>query len=296
MKFINYLIFVVFTIQQVQASWSEEDRRIEAEQVALWEKKLEETRHKTKSEKISELWLGLKNMGQRKKNVERSDEVDRIYNKLQQELISISGHAQYFADEIETFRTRVQHLPRGNQTAYDTFRLRKIAEILPHLPSPETITVLGNYLYDERDAPHDRTFRPENAHLAAYALSQIGLRDCPFEGILAPIRLTYVPDWKQLPIFRSWWEEVKSGKRTFSFVGQKVEYRFKPDGTWDTALLNPPNDGAKRGEQNKQAKATNAVDSTAKPERATGYRWGWLTVSLMLALLGVAWLNKKKAA
>ena len=36
---------------------------------------------------------------------------------------------------------------------------------------------------------------------------------------------------------RAWWEEIKSGKRAFSYKGQKVEYRFKPDGTWETIAL-----------------------------------------------------------
>ncbi len=162
------------------------------------------------------------------------------YDLIQKTLLSIPGHAQYMADELE--RLREKRSPTGE----DRVRSWYIAETLVHMPSPETIKVLGNYLHDERDVPPERNWTPENAHLAAYALSRIGLRNFPFKGPLVPASLTIWPDLNQLPDYRAWWEEVKSGKRTFSFKGQSVEYRFRPDGTWETIpIANPPDDGPK---------------------------------------------------
>jgi hypothetical protein len=284
MKPILFLICGVLLRQEAQAYWSEKDRQIEAEQIIFWNNKLEESKQKPESVRVAELWLGLKNMRNRQNNVERSVAIDEIHKNLQAELISIPGHAQYFADEVETFRLRVQRVPRVNQTDYDSFRLVRIAEILPCLPSPETIKVLGNFLYDERDEPPERSYQPENAYLAAYGLSQIGLRDSPFEGMLAPIRLTYIPDWKQLPVFRAWWEEVKSGQRTFSFKGQAVEYRFKPDGTWDTIpIANPPDDAPKPVVERISA------TTTTPPPVARGNAWEWILLAMIGGLIAVVW-------
>ena len=73
------------------------------------------------------------------------------------------------------------------------------------------------------------------------AIREIGLRNPPepLDG------LALYPD-DLLAATRAWWEEVKSGKLTFSFKGQAVEYRFRPDGTWETIpIANPPDDGPK---------------------------------------------------
>ena len=52
-----------------------------------------------------------------------------------------------------------------------------------------------------------------------------------------PIRPAQNPVFHMIADTRAWWEEIKSGKRAFSYKGQKVEYRFKPDGTWETIAL-----------------------------------------------------------
>jgi hypothetical protein len=221
----------------------------------------------------------------------------RLFLEAQQKMLSIPGHAQYFADEIEKFRERVQRVPRANQTDYDFFRALSISETLIHMPSPETMTVLGNYLHDERDAKPERNWTPENAHLAAYALSRIGLRDFPFEGAPVANSLSIWPDLKQLPDYRAWWEELKSGQRTFSFKGQAVEYRFRPDGTWDTIpIANPPDDGSKptsktmRDSPVKKTKSSQ-VDSD---ETSHGSWWWWFGIGGVALLTAAAWLWRKK--
>ena len=215
----------------------------------------------------------------------------RLFLEAQQKMLSTPGHAQYFANKLEQIRES------NPKTGHDFERMLYIAETLIHMPSPETIKVLGNYLYDERDTPPQRNCTPENAHLAAYALSRIALRDFPFEGPLVPYSLAIWPDLKQLPDYRSWWEEVKAGKRTFSFKGQAVEYRFKPDGTWDTIpIANPPDDGPK------PAAAPTTYSPTKKPEAAREHSlepprnttWWWYVVSVFAVLVLGAWFLWKK--
>ena len=91
--------------------------------------------------------------------------------------------------------------------------------------------------------------------------------------------------------WQSWWEEIKSGKRTFSFKGKKVEYRFKPDGTWETlAMANPPDDGPKptpaKPESTRPEK--NPPPTPDKPPAAPNTRTGILVSAILLGL-GLFW-------
>ncbi len=112
-------------------------------------------------------------------------------------------------------------------------RKRYILETFPHLPGPETIKALGDYLYDDSDAPPPP--RPgrnpngisANSVLASNVLTRIGLIDPPRHNL---------KDQKK------WWEKVKAGKRWFAFHGQPVSYRFRPDGTVETKIRDASKD------------------------------------------------------
>jgi hypothetical protein len=219
----------------------------------------------------------------------------RLFIEAQQKMLLIPGHAQYFADKLEEIRKTKPKTDDGFE------RSLYIAKTLIHMPSPETIRVLGNYLHDERDTPPERNWTPENAHLAAYALSRIGLRDFPFEGPLVPYSLTIWPDLKQLPDYRAWWEEVNSGQRTFSFKGQSVEYRFRPDGTWETIpIANPPDDGPKEVIQStktnsgKRDEPPASVDSANPDDHSV---WWWIAgFGAMLVAVAFALFFKSRRA
>jgi hypothetical protein len=222
-------------------------------------------------------------------------------------ICKIPGHAKYFADELERLRL-------DKNSDYRRVRAWYLADTLPHLPSPETIQVLGHYLDDERDTPadempgfkelvqsgkfrDDQAYLPENARLAAYALSNIGLRETPCTRLSSygDSRGSY---WANcLPSFRDWYREVKAGTRSFSFAGQKVEYRFKPDGSWDTFAMANQQD---KSQGKPQAGAVNRpvkprlVDDTHEPRPTKPLRWLWLG-SAVVAILGLlAWILTKR--
>jgi len=245
-------------------------------------------------EKIEFLVTGLRSMGYWKSFDGHNPNVDKIYQIIQNDLISISGHAQYFADEIERERETVQYLPPnvGPRVSYDTDRNR-LFDVLAHLPSPETVRVLGNYLDDERDLalvpPHkpgaiDVTGgSPANAALAATALTQMGIRNPPVG------KREYISDFREpASRWKAWYEEVKTGKRPFSFVGQKVEYRFKPDGTLDTlAMANPPDDAPKPPPTRDRAKEQPATGPNP-PSRTV---WPWIIGGTLAVLIAAVWLR-----
>lgn len=157
--------------------------------------------------------------------MEMTEEEKVVYAQLQKMILNTPNHARYIANEVEKMRQQEEHLPRANQTSYDRVRRTLIGETLRHLPSPETIQVLGNYLDDERDPPPRLEFLPENSFLGCVALSEIGLRNPPVSARPG------IHNWREeLVKQKVWYSQVKAGTLPFSFFGQKIEYRFKPDG------------------------------------------------------------------
>lgn len=297
--------------------WTEENRRKEANQVALWESKLFETQDELPNVRLRELWLGLRNMGHRRSFEGHSPAVDEAYLNIQQELLSIPGHAKYYADELERLRLD----PKSN---YERIRPTYLAETLRHLPSPETIQILGEFLSDMRDTPLDENPKyneavrsgeikpidwaptPQNAWLATFAFSNIGLQNPPFEPVANYNFIRIAPSAESLPKFRAWWDEVKSGKRTFSFTGQTVEYRFKPDGTWETvAVATPPDDKPKLPDAAPpQREDKPEKERVAKPrptetgpvaDASPGYAlWKWATAVFFLLLVAGLWAKLRR--
>ena len=233
-----------------------------------------------------------------------SSEEQQAVGKIVSTLLSIPGHAQYFADEIEREQKEVATLPTntGPRVSYDRRRAWHF-ETLRHLPSPETIKVLGHFLDDDKDTPvplvspdSDWGENPRaNSWCAAAVIMEIGLRSAPVMNSRA--------GWDEkdatLAKTRAWWEEIKSGKRTFSFLGQKVEYRFKQDGTWETiALVNPPDDSPKPPAQ--PVSKIRANQDAAVPAHAvetlSRQIWLWIGAGVMVILGVVFWFRRAASA
>lgn len=200
---------------------------------------------------ISYLGEGLRKMGD-SSIYHLRDETMPVYTATQQKLLSIPGHAKYFADQVAAARSKSKDIVTDRNYHEACERLR---DTLPHLPDPETVLVLGQMLESRADVPtleqklevSRKQFRGGYfewycpSELGRDALVSLGIRDMPPPSDY----------FGQVPLYdveslRGWWEEVKSGKRAFSFKGQSEEYRFMPDGTWETiAMVNPPDDGPK---------------------------------------------------
>jgi hypothetical protein len=259
----------------------------EMQQVQLWETQLNESMPMNARDKFDSLWLGLRNMGFRKLSMDHDASVDMIFNKIQHTFLLIPGHAQYIADEVERKRKEEEHLPRANQTSYDQVRETLIGETLIHLPSPETIQVLGDYLSDERDPAPEILFLPANSFLACVALSEIGLRDSPVSSRPG------IHNWREEQVKqKAWYAKVKAGSLCFSFKGQNVEYRFKPDGMWETiALVNPPDDGPKPVRPvMSEPERPDKRSLSAAPEQGVSPRrnaWAWSISLALVILIGV---------
>ena len=161
-------------------------------------------------------------------------------------------------------------------------------DTMHHLPSPEMLQLLGRHLYDERDkSPKEFDYlgASSNADYACGALLQIGLKTSPpprqtgrgpVEGAM------YDKDLWQL-----WWEQVQAGTRSFSFVGQDVEYRFKKDGTWITTPLT-----SKTVPGDNKSNATWLPEQPAQQDRRP---WYWLIGIILITATGLLWQKRKSA-
>jgi len=300
--------------------WTDESRRSENEQVALWELKLEELKLRPNDADLDNLSLGLRNFGYRKEREGHNPEVDRVYRAIQDVVLSIPGHAEYFSSEIETARKTLGTLTY--EVSYERKRTW-LFETLSHLPSPETIKILGHYLNDDRDLADAPKWTSDgilmglnpNSRLALNTLENIGLRDPGFStpevgewpdaknyatreeakraawNYIDTKRKTEIEPW------REWYAELTSGQRTFSFKGQAVEYRFKPDGTWETIpIANPPDDAPKTSEPVPEPSDAKRQE---KGRPATGtddgqYPWPWIGLGIAVLSLVFGFFKMRK--
>jgi hypothetical protein len=221
------------------------------------------------------------------------------YDRAKHLMLSTPGHAIYFSDRLSAARRKAEKpwIDNEYQMVYQQTR-----ETLLHLPSPETVRVLGSMLESEEDLwSRDEIvaiWREKSKHgdygavipsprgFAIGVLQEIGLRDYP----------QYMShEWKDVPT--AWWEEIKSGQRTFSFKGQSVGYRFKPDGTWDTIpITNPPDDGPKPFSEKYIERPDKQTTGARKEIQGTALDFSWwlygIVGSMLLAL--IAWFRSKK--
>lgn len=234
-----------------------------------------------------------------RKNIYQIPERVAVYDKARDLMLSIPGHARYYANEIKREQATVASLPAntGDRVGYDRNRAYHF-ETLQYMPSPETIRILGEFLSDEIDvqAPSKPTDdwgenpRP-NCWSATATIMHIGLRDAPVE---------YQADWTKddsaLSQTRAWWEEVKAGKRKFSFQGQNVEYRFREDGSVISTWITPPPSLA--GKETPASASGQKSDGRKHSSTLSGEvnRWLPAIVGFVLLAAGAIWFKAARKA
>lgn len=223
-----------------------------------------------------------------------------LFSSVQNKLMEVPNYAKFLTDDLITDRNRLNGLPMNSAGwfAYHAKRHRYISETLAHLPSPESILALGDFLADRQDLPSvtggDSADFPNNSALAAQALSNIGLRNAP----IPPGFVVFGEDVSSPPELSIWFAKVRAGDLTFSFRGQKVEYRFKPNGTWDTiAMTNPPDDGSARTEATpasppRESKNVDIRNTPVQVGWVLDFRWLWAAAGVLILVLGWNWKKR----
>jgi hypothetical protein len=237
-----------------------------------------------------------------------NSERNGIFKRAQSLLLAIPGHAEYFGRRIHEANEPLKG-PEYGKFVHEARNERMYGfQTLSNLPSPETVKVLGEMLSDtwrkEFSPPPGRVdVAPPPNSLALDAIDNC-LRSLPLRDPPSVPRLMAWDDPEDVLVhpWQSWWKEIKSGKRTFSFKGQAVEYRFKPDGTWEAlAMANPPDDGLEPEPSKPEAVRHEKSPSPSAPPSsaptASRFIYGWIIGCgiILLAVLAV-FLKRRHAS
>jgi hypothetical protein len=230
----------------------------------------------SKDQYIEKLGIGLVKTSHSR--IYRIPERQATYELLQATMISIPGHAEYYEKRIrgmwDGYRSAKKTDPSTadgtkflNGTFYDF-------PVLRHLPSPETVRVLGDMVIETE------VFETEegvpNIHLAARALQE--LHHLPLAS--KPVQSQDVHTDEDLETYRLWYAQIKAGNRTFRFEGDPNEYtlagpvRSSPD-----LAASPP-------------KARDAIEavSAGEAEFKLSTRWFWVMLGGVLVVGGLVYL------
>ncbi len=163
-------------------------------------------------------------MAFRKEFGQRDPRVDSLFSALQSALLAIPGHAEYYQDQV--LRAQERYRNQGGNEAWFDYRgkIGAAFQIFPHLSSPEGVRALGELLFNDwvppgnDTAPQSEKFAPLSVS-ARVALQKFPLLDKPFKD---PITKQNVADANAAWLL--WYEQIKSGNRTFRFEGDPTEY------------------------------------------------------------------------
>lgn len=234
-----------------------------------------------------------------KYNIYQLRERIEIFDLARGKLLAIPGHAQYFADLLEAERAALK--PGDFRGSYNRHRQWYLYETLRHLPSPETVKVLGVSLYDTRDDIPIEAMPPGELPpayttiMAMMALLDLDIRGAPYP----PGRFFSFRDKEELATFREWFAPIQTGEKPFSFRGQAVEYRFKLDGTWtSTPIAHPPDDGPKprppEAPPRDHSEAPPAPEPPAAAVSAPSLPWPWLAAGTLAILVAAGYFLKSR--
>ena len=279
------------TDQQIDSIFSGE-RGAESQHAAIqsFVEKIDKVSEMPREESIPMLGTMLRKLS--RKNIFQVSERVAVYDKAKEVLLAIPGHAHYYEERI---RDAYEPLKGPNPNLAINHAQTEMMfgfETLKHLPSPETVRVLGEMLSETWELrPNGDYTPPALAHPAMTTLGDLGIRDAPWRPIITS---TFdLPG--ALPAWQAWWEKVSSGQRAFSFKGQSGEYRFKPDGSWEaTSLLNPPDDGPKSPKAESADRKQPAESSDAKSISTQSDSWPWIVAGTIVLLLTALWLWVKR--
>jgi len=229
-----------------------------------------------------------------------SPDVKAVTLEVRAALTTYPPHANYYRDRISEATQILSDLDKDEQShaygaGYQAIQtIDHSIAILRLLPSPQTVHVLGELLYD-----HSRELKAEDkqklielgtdpmtvfsslslAEKATNCLNGLGIRNGP-QAKISSLEI-------DLDIWPLWYEQVRAGTRSFSFEGQDVEYRFKKDGTWITTPLT-----SKAVPGDNKSNATGLPEQPAQQDRRP---WYWLIGIILITAIGLLWQKRKSA-
>lgn len=239
--------------------------------------------------------------------IPREPERQANFKKAQSILLSAPGHAKYYQDKIDKMRAEL--LAHWQKPPEERLRIEEESQNYPSeaeylsdiaisintlrfMPSAETVSVLGYFLNDPvgRDGMsilgrslHRGDSGPHlsNAELATDVIRDLGIEQPPFRDNKSVITPAEIDAWKD------WWNEVKSGKRTYRFIGSSVEYG--PDGPATKEVVQHVERDRKRDEEREAGHRKSPIAPEAAPTAAVATKpFSIAGILAACALIGAA--------
>ncbi len=219
------------------------------------------------------------------RNLNPTREQQEISSRARKTLISIPGHAKYFTNRLEKSKKDLQ---TGIISYHEYTKAQESLSVLAFLPSPETVSELGKLLNDPvgrdgktlggGDVWEGDGWLPVNCQIALSCLESLPIENGPqlIKGDVDIEVFIGVDKWKD------WWDEVKTGKRTYRFVGSPIEYG--PDGPVPAKELQ-----RRERERQRDAVSGNSSDSnqsaTQQPAVESKSKWTAIVAASFAGLL-----------
>jgi hypothetical protein len=202
----------------------------------------------------------------------------KFYDESVNALKNKSQHIQHLKNKIEEYS---QTERPGKE-----IRLNSYFAVLQQIKSVESVQLLGEFLYDKRNAKPNVEWEPgmdiapnnsvSNSGAAAKALQSMGIKNPP------------QTDDRGYPIIESWklwFEQVKAGTRTFSFEGENIAYRMKKDGTFETIAATAVAEKSQGIIEKKESIQTNSSATVSQKNT-------WIVFATLLVLLAALYFMK----
>lgn len=181
-------------------------------------------------EKKLEVLAGALKAGYAYEGVLSSEHQSHLSQVALHKMLQIPGHAEYFGDKINNLYANIK---QGYADGKDTGEVgwshymtesQNAFKTLSMLPSHETVSVLGEMLLDDwkwPDYEKDKLYGKMDTR-ALSALSKLPIANPPTR----PLK-TSEDMYEHLEGWKRWHAEIKSGRRTFRFIGDDTEYDLR---------------------------------------------------------------------
>ena len=226
---IFWLAFPTPVFSQDPAEIAEQRSNLE-----LWRKEIERAASMSPAEAIP--LLGRCVVKMTKSSIFQVEERWDVYREAQAALLSRPGHAEFYAEKIKDAQREVER-QRGthNEGPAKSKLLNEQMygfETLGQMPSPETVRVLGELLFDPwglkldakpgEDPNNDKYGETSHASRALRALASLPLET---RANATPAEKTTY--WADIDSWKLWYSQVKAGTRTFRFEGDPQDYNLQ---------------------------------------------------------------------
>ncbi|MBB5351240.1 hypothetical protein HNR46_001474 [Haloferula luteola] len=193
-------------------------------------------------ENVGGLARGIRKLGE--KSIYPHEDREKVRASLIESIMMIPNFESFLIEGLEVKKLEWRS-GIGYPHEYDVERVN-VVKTLEAIPAPGSVRALGELLFDDSGVPYpieenpDSWSPPENPVLAMRALTEI-LENPPLDaGELTPLEEVRI----QLEAWRSWFDQVRAGRRSFRLKGSLQSYTLanptdqKRPPAWETQRVN----------------------------------------------------------